>query len=238
MPDQANRLRILQMYLRDTGRYHGAIDGDYGPQTRNAILQGMEDGPDTPLTTQDYIDAAGRLACHPANILAFGEVEASGVGFTDGYPKILFEPHRFCRMTKGVFSGNHPNISYQVWGTRPYPAHTDDRYNQLLEAVSLDVYAGFAAASYGKFQIMGENHEACGYDNPWTFAFAQAFDEPTQLKAFESFIRHAGLLHPLQNGSWVVLAKGYNGTAYLKNRYDVKLAQAARRWELQLEGRA
>jgi peptidoglycan hydrolase-like protein with peptidoglycan-binding domain len=40
MPDQANRLRILQMYLRDTGRYHGDIDGDFGPLTRNAVLAG------------------------------------------------------------------------------------------------------------------------------------------------------------------------------------------------------
>jgi hypothetical protein len=110
----------------------------------------------------------------------------------------------------------------------------EDRYQQLLKAVGCDVTAGFAAASYGKFQIMGENHEACGYDNPWTFAFAQAFDEKKQLAAFESFIRHAGLLGPLQNGNWVALAKGYNGTAYAKNRYDVLLAQAARNAGAQL----
>jgi hypothetical protein len=236
--DQLTRLHALQLLLRDTGRYHGEIDGDYGPQTRNAVMQALEDGPDTPLTTQDYIDAAGRLGCHPANILAFGEVEAQGAGFYDGYPKILFEPHRFCRLTRGVFSGNHPSVSYQVWGTRPYPGNMEARYEQLLEAVGLDVYAGFAAASYGKFQIMGENHEACGFDNPWTFAFSQAFNELNQLKAFESFIRNDGLLHPLQNGNWVALAKGYNGTAYIKNRYDVRLAQAARKWEIQLEGRA
>jgi hypothetical protein len=55
-------IRILQLYLRDTGRYAGEVDGDYGPLTKNAILQAMEDGPDTALTLQDYIDSAGRLA--------------------------------------------------------------------------------------------------------------------------------------------------------------------------------
>jgi hypothetical protein len=155
--------------------------------------------------------------------------------FADGYPKLLFEPHRFYKLTKGVFSGNHPKISYAVWGWQPYPHKMEDRYEQLLEAVGCDVYAGFAAASYGKFQIMGENHEACGYDTPWKFAFAQAFDEKTQLKAFESFIRRAGLLRSLQVGNWVECAKRYNGTAYAKNRYDVRLAQAARKFELQLE---
>jgi hypothetical protein len=228
-------MRELQLYLRDTGRYHGEIDGLYGPATRAAIMAAMEDGPDTALTLQDYLDSGGRLGCHPANVMAFAEVEAAGAGFSAGYPKLLFEPHRFCRLTKGVYSGNHPAISYAAWGARPYPSDIRERYNQLLEAVGLNVYAGFAAASYGKFQILGENHEACGYDNPWTFAFAQAVDEQTQLKAFESFIRHNGLLHPLQNGNWVALAKGYNGTAYFKNRYDVRLAQAARKWEQRLD---
>jgi hypothetical protein len=233
-----DRLRNLQLYLRDTGRYKGKVDGDFGPLTRVAILQAMEDGPDTALAMKDYVDSGGRLGCNPANVLAFAEVEASGAGFVNGYPKLLFEPHRFCKLTKGIYSGNHPTISYAVWGWRPYPHLMEDRYSQLLEAVGCDVYAGFSAASYGKFQIMGENHEACGYDNPWSFAFAQAFDEQTQLKAFEAFIRHAGLLGPIQNGNWVALAKGYNGTAYAKNRYDVLLAQAARRWELKLEGGA
>lgn len=234
--DQATNVRVLQLYLRDTGRYKGAIDGDPGPQTCNAVLQGMEDGPDTALALHDYIDAAGRLGCHPANVMAFAAVEASGAGFQDGYPKILFEPHIFCRLTHGVFDIRHPTISYARWGARPYPKTINERYRQLLEAVGLDVAAAFASASYGKFQIMGENYAACGFENPWAFAFSQAFDEKKQLAAFEAFIRHNGLLAPLQNGNWVALAKGYNGSAYAKNRYDVRLAQAARTFELQLEG--
>lgn len=234
--DQATNLHVLQQYLRDTGRYKGDIDGDYGPLTCNAILQAMEDGPDTQLSQQDYVDAAGRMGCHPANIMAFAAVEAHGAGFEAGYPKILFEPHVFCRLTHGVFSGNHPTVSYAHWGARPYPKTINERYRQLVEAVGLDVPSGFAAASYGKFQVMGENYAACGFENPWTFAFAQAVDEKAQLAGFESFIRHNGLLAPLQNGNWVALAKGYNGPAYANNRYDVRLAQAARTFEQQLEG--
>lgn len=239
MTDQAHDLRTLQLYLRDTGRYHGEVDGKYGPLTRAAILQGMEDGPDTRLGLQDYLDSGGRLGCNPAFVMAFAEVEAMGAGFELGFPKILFEPHIFCRLTKGRFSGNHPAISYAKWGTRPYPKKIDERYQQLLDAVALDVNAGFSSASYGKFQLMGFNHEACGYDNPWAMAVAMAFDEPTQLRAFEAFIRHdSDLLHALQNGNWVALARAYNGVAYAKNRYDVKLAQAARKWELALEQKA
>jgi hypothetical protein len=236
--DQEHDRRVLQQFLRDTGRYGGEVDGLCGPFTRNAILQAMEDGPDTPLALQDYIDSGGRLGCHPAYVLALAEVEAQGAGFDGGFPKILFEPHVFCRLTNGRFNGNHPAISYTKWGTRPYPKRTPDRYTQLLEAVGLDVHAGFSSASYGKFQLMGFNHHACGYDNPWAMAFAMAFDEPTQLKAFEGFIRHAGLLRSLQNGNWIAVAKGYNGSAYAAHAYDKRLAQAARKWEQQLEAQA
>jgi hypothetical protein len=35
---------------------------------------------------------------------------------------------------------------------------------------------------------------------------------------------------------WAEVAKRYNGPAYLKNRYDVKLATAAREWDRRLVG--
>jgi hypothetical protein len=82
---------------------------------------------------------------------------------------------------------------------------------------------GFAAASYGKFQIMGENHEACGYDNPWAFAAAQAFDEADAAQGVRAASSQADLHRrssALECG--LKLAKGYNGTAYYKNRYDVR----------------
>jgi hypothetical protein len=154
----------------------------------------MEDGPDTPLTIVRLCRRSRTARLPPGQRPRLRPSRsAAGAGFTDGYPKILFEPHRFCRLTKGVFSGNHPDVSYQVWGTRPYPAHIEDRYSQLLEAVSLDVYAGFAAASYGKFQIMGENHERAATIIRGHSPLRMAFDEPTQLKAFES-------VHPSTHG--------------------------------------
>lgn len=231
MPD----LIKLQTLLQQTGRYTGALDGKYGPQTRAAIFQAMRDGPETALRTQDYIDSGGRLACNPAYIMAFASVEAQGAGFENNEPKILFEPHVFSRLTKHQYDQAHPLISYPKWGTRPYPPDMVARYNQLLDAVGLDVSAGFSSASYGKFQLMGFNYAGCGFNTPWEFAFSQAFDEPTQLRAFEAFIRSDGLLKPLQNGNWVALAKSYNGPAYANNRYDVRLAQAARAFEQQLD---
>lgn len=231
----SDRLRELQVYLRDTSRYAGQIDGYYGPLTREAILYAMEDGPDTALVMQDYRNAAARLNCRVSSILALAEVEAAGAGFFAGRPKLLFEPHIFSRLTKGKFDRSHPGISYRKWGSRPYPKSIDERYVQLLEAVGLDVWAGFSSASYGKFQICGFNHALCGYDSPWAFAFAMAYDEKTQLAAFEKFVVASGIAAPLRGQMWAKVARLYNGPAYASLRYDVKLAQAARRWELTLE---
>jgi hypothetical protein len=214
----------LQQLLKDTGRYSGKVDGDYGALTRAAILLALTDGPDTALFPSDYAAAAARLVCPVQNIMALADVEASGAGFFAGRPKILFEPHVFSRLTRGRFDATHPKISYSRWGAKPYPASQDARYEQLLKAIELDVDAAFKAASYGKFQILGENHRACGYVTAHGFAFAMARDERTQLRALEEFIRPK-ILHHLRLGEWPQVARAYNGPAY--GDYDLRLRRAA-----------
>jgi hypothetical protein len=229
LPTVGDRMRSLQMYLKNTARYSGAVDGKYGPLTKQAVLAAMEDGPDTFLSDYNYQQAAQRLNCKPAYIKAFAEVEASGAGFDNGRPKILFEPHRFSKLTKHQFDKTNPKISYPIWGMRPYPKSIDDRYTQLLEAVGLDPWAGFQACSYGKFQILGENFRDCGFDTPWGFAFNQSYDEINQLRAFESFITRSGIIQPLRLGLWETVACQYNGTGFRLSHYDEKLAAAATR---------
>lgn len=229
----------LQLLLRDTGRFEGLIapgvnpvDGRPGPTTDAAIMRAFTDGPDTPLSHEHYLESASRMRCPLANIKAVASVEAAGAGFHAGKPKILPERHRFSKLTNSRFDRSHPHLSYQRWGAKPYPKTQEARYELLLQMIRLDISAGIAACSYGKFQILGENHAACGYPDPHSFAFAQAFDEITQLRAFEKFIQANGLLTFLQHGIWTKFARGYNGPAYRENRYDIKLAQAARKFEL------
>lgn len=216
----------LQRALRDSGRYHGPLDGKYGPLTRAAVLLAMTDGPDTALSERDITEAAQTLGVTPAHIKAVTVVESSGAGFADGRPVLLFEPHRFSRSTKGRYDEVAPDVSYPKWDRTKYPKTQDGRYAQLVKAVGLEAHAGFASASYGRFQILGENFKECGYDSPFEFAQAQAYDERTQLYAFVSFLRSKGLDRALRANSWAVFAKGYNGSAYRVNRYDEKLAAA------------
>jgi len=220
----------LQCLLKNTGRYHGELDGQWGPLTRAGVLLGLTDGPDTPLSEQDYRDSAARLGVEVAAIKAVVAVESAGAGFFEGKPVILAEPHRFSRATGRKYDNDYPLISYSSWGARPYPKTQAGRYDQLLQMIRLDVDAGFASASYGKFQILGENYAVCGYSSPAAFAFAMARDEREQLKAFENFIRGNNLLVHLRNKNWAAFARGYNGTAYKKNQYDTKLANAYARF--------
>jgi len=224
-----DRMRSLQMFLKNTGRYQGAVDGQFGPLTKHAVLAAMEDGPDTHLSTLNYQESAQRLNCKTAYIMALAEVESNGAGFEGDRPKILFEPHRFSRLTKHRFDKSNPMVSYPLWGQRKYPRRIDERYAQLLEAVGLDPWAGFQACSYGKFQILGENFKLCGFETPWAFAFSQAYDEVCQLKAFEAFIVKSGIIAPLRLGLWQTVAAEYNGTGFRANRYDERLEDAAHR---------
>ena len=219
-------LLALQRRLAETGRDPGLLDGRWGAKTRAAVLKAMEDGPDTSLARADLVASAQRLGVEYAAIKAVDVVEAAGAGFQDGYPKILAEPHRFSKATKGVHDRSHPAISYPRWGQRPYPKLQADRYSQLAEMVGLNVDAGFASASYGRFQILGENFRVCGYASSFDFAEAMARDEQTQLMAFERFLIANGLVPTLKARNWAAFARGYNGTAYRQNKYDEKLAAA------------
>lgn len=217
----------LQRRLTARG-YVLAPDGRYGPKTRAAVLAALTDPADTPITAADIKGLAEQWAVDPAALWAVRDVEASGAGFEQGRPKLLFEPHRFSRATGHRFDTSHPSISYRNWDKSRYPRTQDARYAQLLDAIALDVDAAFASASYGTFQILGENWEACGEDSPLDFALVEADGELGQLRHFTRFCASNGLVPALRRKDWAAFARGYNGSAYRANRYDEKLAAAYR----------
>lgn len=217
-------VRQLQTALQAAGHDVGTIDGHYGPRTRAAVLAAMTSGPDTPLSASEIAFAADRIGVTARHIRTVWAVEASGAGFTAGRPTILFEPHRFSRATGHRFDRVAPDVSYRTWDRTKYPRGQDARYDQLVRAVGLDVDAGFASASYGAFQVLGENYALCGYASPFAFAQAQAQSEADQLAAFVAFVKARKLDDELRREDWAGFARGYNGTAYRANRYDTRLA--------------
>lgn len=221
----------LQQRLANQGCYDGNVDGIAGEKTYQGVLKYLTDGTDDPLQPADFEDAAGKLGVPVSYVKALYEVESTGQPFMYGRPVILFEPHRFWKATKGRFG--YTDFSYPTWDPKKYPVTQTGRYAQLVQAVMADPLAGFASASYGGFQILGENYARCGCVDSMAFAWQESQTAADQLHHFVQFVKTDTILHrALVRGDWVMVARNYNGTAYYKNRYDVRLAQAQRKAEL------
>ena len=169
--------------------------------------------------------AAVELGCNAAAVRAVIDVESRGGFLPDRRPKILFERHYFSRLTGRRFDGDYPDISNpQPGGYKGGAAE----YVRLAQAIELDRNAALRSASWGAFQIMGDNCNACGFDRVESFVAAMVSGEPAQLEAFVAFVKACGLADALARCDWPVFARGYNGPAYRENRYDERLAAAFR----------
>ncbi|UJF29887.1 N-acetylmuramidase family protein [Kaistella sp. 97-N-M2] len=170
----------------------------------------------------DYVTAANLLNCEVAAIKAVEEVESSGSGFlSTGEPRILFEGHVFYRLTKGKFGVS--NVSYPSWISKYY---NENQHLRLAKAITLNREAALQSASWGKFQIMGENWKSLGYSSLQEFINAMYANETEHLMAFVKFVKVNGLADELKRKDWAGFARGYNGPGYAKNQYDKKMAAA------------
>lgn len=178
---------------------------------------------DAGITEEAYANAAEDLECDIAAIKAVAEIEARGAGFLpDGRPKILFERHKFRKFTRGRYDSEHPDISGPAGN---YQGGTAE-YDRLARAMDLDPDVALMSASWGKFQIMGFNHEACGFDMVQDFVDAMVESEDRHLEAFIGFVTANDLDPHLRNHNWARFARGYNGPQYRRFRYAEKLASA------------
>lgn len=178
------------------------------------------------LTDDDYNRCATKLGVEVAAVKAVAHVESRGAGFlTNGLPKILFEGHQFSRLTGSIFDKDYPTVSYKKWVKKYYLGGIEE-YSRLNTAKALDRKAALKSASWGKFQIMGFNHRHCGFDSVVDFVLAMQHSEAKHLDAFIAYVESVGLAKHLRTKDWAKFARGYNGPAYAKNAYDVKMAQA------------
>lgn len=188
------------------------------------------------LTEQDYVEAAALVGAEVAAVKAVCEVESRGKGFlADGRPKILFEGHVFWRQLekKGTDvkalaeKKEYADILYPKWTKIHYCLNSADEYGRLGRARAIDEEAALLSASWGLLQIMGFNHQSCGFATVGAFVEAQKRSEGEQLKAFCRFVAsNPKMKKALVERRWAVFAELYNGSGYAANRYDTALAQA------------
>ncbi len=183
----------------------------------------------TPLVRADFERVAAALNCEWEAVAAVAEVESGPLGGfgADGRPIILYERHLFSRHTNRIYDATHPTISNRTAGG--YPRTQAERWAQLTEAYALDPEAALKSASYGRFQVLGQNFPNGGFPNAHAFVSSMARSEQGQLQSFVDFVRANGLADELQRKDWVGFASRYNGPAYAQFQYDTKMAAAYQR---------
>ena len=193
------------------------------------------------LTPSLYRAAATRLDCEVEAIQAVGEQESGirGPWDEDGRPTILYERHLFSHHTGGQKHGKtwspgrwdatHRDIacttgSNSTHEVRDRYGRFSAQYAKLFRAATLDEDAALLSASWGSFQILGENFADAGFSNVRAFVDAMFVNQVAHLDAFVAFIlKHPNLQRALKRGDWAAFANGYNGPKYKVNAYDTKM---------------
>ncbi|MCO8092626.1 N-acetylmuramidase family protein [Acinetobacter lwoffii] len=188
------------------------------------------------LTTAQIGAQAKNLGIEIAALRAVIEVECKGSGFnSDGTPVILFERHVFRQrliankrdLDLALATRERPDLcNKSAGGYGLYSA----QHGRLNAAAQYHRDSALESASWGIGQVMGFHWKALGYPTLQNFINAMYRDEASQLDAMCRFINANNLLNALKNKDWKAFARGYNGAAYAKNSYDVKLGNAYKKW--------
>jgi hypothetical protein len=201
------------------------------------------DGTELKLQPGDLASAMGLIGCTEAHGRTIIEVETAGKGFdTLKHVAFLFEPHIFYKncpkddLQEAISQG----LAYPHWkGPGSYPKTPALRWAQFQKAVALDESAAISSASWGLGQIMGSEYEEAGYTSPQEMLVAFFRSEKDQVLAMVNLIKHRGLDKALRRfpdmDACRTFAKSYNGAAYEKNNYHVKLHDAYVRWDARLK---
>ena len=193
------------------------------------------------LRNATLVAAATRLGVELAVVYAVNEVESAGSGFlATGKPKILFERHvMHQRLALSRAEGDDPaTLSRHADELAvQFPALVNTKaggyiggaaeHQRLAQARMIDARCANESTSWGAFQIMGYHAERLGYASVDEFVRLMSQDENQQFEAFVRFIEADPiLLKALKGKKWAAFAKAYNGPAYARNLYDVKLERA------------
>lgn len=214
-------------------RYNLNPDGVVGDNTRRVMSAPNQTL--NALTEEDYAWAAAFLKDDVPSVKAVKEVEAPNGGFLkDGRVTILYERHVMYRqlyangIDPDVWANKYPEIVNKKTGGYQGGAKEHDR---LAQAKTIHLKSALESASWGAYQIMGFHWKSLGFSSVEEFVAAMSQSERKQLEVFVKFISNDPvLLKAIRNDDWPAFAKRYNGSNYAKNKYDVKLEAAFRKY--------
>lgn len=201
-------------------------DGVWGPASRDGLLRAFAASAPALLSASQMQAYARRLGVTAAQLAAVASVESAGRGFDAfGRPRLLFERHKFHHYTAGRYS--------PAAFSDPQPGGYDaNSWTKLLDALGTGaVDVAFMAASWGKFQVLGEYWQAFGYASPYALAHSTVGGEAGHYDLLVAYIEHFGLQAKLASLSpnpddCRAFARAYNGGGYETFAYHIRLARA------------
>lgn len=239
---QGPSVKQWSAFLRHQGIYKGSSTAKFGPSLHLATLKFQDeagtyaDGIVGPLTLQlaaergfgemcvaaDPQNLADLAGIPPEVLEAFRVVESNGDSSA-----IRFEPHLFLRFKPDA----HSKIEYTPSSLGPWSVLTKETNRAAFaRAFKVDAWAAVKATSWGAFQVLGQ-HLLDEHDNSPTAAL-KAFDErPEEISGLllARWFKANHKARAYANSSppdWPRLARHYNGPAYAKHKYDVRLRKA------------
>lgn len=225
----------VQMWLNLNAGANLEIDGVWGTVSRSAFITAFANRNAPAITEEELLKIALELGDVDTNrIKAVAVVESNGGGFfNSGLPKILWERHKYWLHLKNVSLRKiswFANPSYGDYTMDVNNNGINDSWEKLSLAIADDPLAAFKSISIGKFQVLGEWYRECGYAHPIEMLWAASRGEKAHYEMLRDYILKVGKLKQAflkLNGNpddCRDFAKGYNGSAYERYKYHIKLA--------------
>lgn len=176
--------------------------------------------------------SAQRLNVEAAALMAVVEVESAGkyfavVGEKDE-PLIRFEGHYFDRRLTGSTQARARlrGMSSPLVGKVKNSSNQKDRWPLLDKAIVFNRPAALESTAWGVGQVMGAHWKWLGYKTVEELVKTARSGLEGQVDLMAKYIEKAGLASALRARDWAAFARGYNGPAYAKFGYHIKLEQA------------
>lgn len=182
------------------------------------------------LTEIDVVASAHGI--EPATLRAVAEVESGGRAFAyvggRKEPLIRFEGHYFHRLLDGAERdrAQQQGLASPRAGAIKNPRKQADRWALIERAAKIDRQAALQSVSWGIGQVMGVHWKTLGYGSVDALVREARSGVAGQIRLMLRFISVNRLVSVLHARDWAGFARRYNGPAYAKNRYDVRLAAA------------
>lgn len=178
---------------------------------------------------------AERLKIDPAMLLAVAEVESGGqaTALVNGAqePLIRWEGHYFYQRLdvhareRAVKAG----LASPSAGAIKNPASQAERWKIVTRATKIDRQAALESFSIGLGQVMTAHWKRLGFDKVDDMIAMARSGAAGQIDIMARFIEAFGLTDELQRLDFAAFARGYNGPAYKKQGYHLKMAAAYQR---------